>query len=167
MLSRSCGRPRVAGTALYLLRPCKRIFYVWCVFLLNLLELIFLNVDFPSKCLFNCLLPVIGWSVWCCSTQTASQSESISILDTPKRANFVSSRVEMVGVSGLMCLLFSPSSCVLIVYVAILAVFRSCNIRLASCPESLRPATVNRVCGVECIRCPSTSSCGRSKGCKL
>jgi hypothetical protein len=75
----------------------------------SLLELIFLNVDIPGKFLLNCLLPVIGWFVWCCSAQTASQSESISILDAPKR-NFVSTRVEMVGVSGLMCLLIGPSS---------------------------------------------------------
>ena len=94
----------------------------------SLLELIFLNVDIPGKFLLNCLLPVIGWSVWCCSKQTASQPESISILDTPNRANFVSTSVELVGVSGLMCLLIGPSSCVLIVHVAILAVFRSCNI---------------------------------------
>jgi hypothetical protein len=68
----------------------------------SLLEFIFLNVDIPGKFLFNCLLPVIGWSVWCCSKQPASQSESIS-LDTPKRANFVTTRVEMMDVSGLMC----------------------------------------------------------------
>jgi hypothetical protein len=68
----------------------------------SLLEFIILNVDIPGKFMVNCLLPVIGWSVWCCSKQTSSQLEHIS-LNTPRGANVVTSGVEMMHVSGLMC----------------------------------------------------------------
>ena len=79
---------------------CGALFYVIGG---SLLELIFLNVDIPGKFLLNCLLPVIGWSVWCCRNQNSSfHSEGIS-LNTPSAEKIVSHRVEMKDVSGLMC----------------------------------------------------------------